>query len=140
MWYCLDNNRESLTNANAERGGTIAHTLTAHLSHKAAKNSRTTHSKRVPNGNGAAVDVYLILTHTEFSNTGKSLGCEGLIDLKKSELVDANTCPLAGLLNCTDGSDSHDPRIDTNRTRTAHPGKNVLPQMRHLLQCLFAGQ
>jgi hypothetical protein len=116
LWYCLDNNRESLTNANAERGGTIAHTLTAHLSHKAAKNSRTTHSKRVPNGNSAAVDVYLVLTNAEFSYTGKCLGCEGLIDLEKSELADTNTSTLASLLDCADGSDSHDTRIDTHGT------------------------
>ena len=70
------------------------------------------HAERVAEGDGAAVDVQLVVADAELAGGGHHLGGERLVDLDEVDVIDGHAGPAQRLADGLDRAEAHDLGIE----------------------------
>src|SRR6185312_7817309 len=100
----LQNDGVALTAAGADRGATIAAAATAKLVDERADDARAGCTDRMAEGDGAAVDVDLVLVNAEHADRVERYRGKSLVDLPQVDVLGFEASLLQGLLCRRSGS------------------------------------
>src|SRR5262245_29458300 len=98
--------------ADAQGGKPLVGVAALHLKQQRVEHAPAGSTDRMPDGDGAAIDVDLVGVPAQTLVDGASLGRERLVGLDQVEVLDAPAGLLQGLLGGGDRSRTHDRRID----------------------------
>src|SRR3954447_14435408 len=100
----------TLADPDAERRQPVAAAAPAQLVEQRDDEARAAHPERVADGDRTAVHVHAVAVEAEFSDDGKALRCERLVQLDEIELADRNARASEKLANRRHRPDPHQTR------------------------------
>src|SRR3954471_7410600 len=108
----LDEHREALADADAQRGEASARVLALHPAEQRHRQPRTAAAERMPEGDGAAVGVDGVDVQAEPAHAREHLGRERLIDLNGVEISGGPARTCERLLGRRHRAETHQVRGD----------------------------
>src|SRR3954447_10230974 len=118
----LDEHREALADADAQRGEASARVLALHPAEQRHRQPRTAAAERMPEGDGAAVGVDGVDVQAEPAHAREHLGRERLIDLNGVEISGGPARTCERLLGRRHRAETHQVRRDAG-ARAGHEAR-----------------
>src|SRR5690348_12901494 len=108
--------RHSHASADTKRRHSFSCIALQHLVEKRYRDARARATDRMPEGNGAAIDVQAIAIEVQSTIARENLCGKGFVEFHQPKFVQTQTVFVFELLQCRDRPDSHCARIDSGRT------------------------